>query len=69
MNTPITASMLYDIVSCPHRPTMDLYGNAAERDAISPFAQLLWERGVVHERETIAGLKIPYLDLSLYADE
>jgi len=66
---PITASMLYDIVACPHRPTMDLYGNPAERDPISPFVQLLWERGVIHERETIAGLKIPYLDLSLYRDE
>lgn len=58
--------MLYDIVACPHRPTMDLFGNLAERDEINPFVQLLWERGVVHERDTIAGLAIPFLDLSSF---
>ena len=66
MGTPITASMLYDIVACPHRPTMDLFGKPAEKDEINPFVQLLWERGVVHEQETIAHLEIPFLDLSSY---
>jgi predicted RecB family nuclease len=66
MGTPITASMLYDIVACPHRPTMDLFGNLAERDETNPFVQLLWERGVIHEQETITHLEIPFLDLSVY---
>jgi len=46
---PITASMLYNVVTCPHRVTMDLCADSAERDPISPFVRLLWERGVVHE--------------------
>jgi hypothetical protein len=63
MSRHITASMLYNIVECPHRPTMDLFGDPAERDEISPFVELLWERGVVHERETMARLGVPFLDL------
>ena len=47
-STPITASMLYDLVACPHRVTMDLFANPSERDAVSPFVQLLWERGAAH---------------------
>src|SRR5438552_13012571 len=41
---PITASMLYDLVACPHRVSMDLFADPAERDEVSPFVQLLWER-------------------------
>jgi|GEM_PF-4526333 predicted RecB family nuclease len=66
MSMPITASMLYNLVECPHRPTMDLYGNPAERDKVSPFVQLLWERGVLHERNTMSQLALPFLDLSPY---
>ncbi len=66
MTTPITASMLYNLVECPHRPAMDLHGNPAERDEESPFIQLLWERGILHEQETIAALGLPCLDLSAY---
>ena len=65
-STPITASMLYDLVACPHRVTMDLFANPSERDAVSPFVQLLWERGAAHEREVIAGIGDPFLDLSKY---
>jgi predicted RecB family nuclease len=65
---PITASMLYDYVSCPHRVAMDLRGNAADRDEVSPFVQLLWERGFVHEQEVISELQLPFLDLSKVKD-
>jgi predicted RecB family nuclease len=66
---PVTASMLYNLIACPHRVTQDLFGNPVERDDVSPFAQLLWERGTAFERETIGGLTFPYLDLSGYAGE
>ncbi|NVL91181.1 MAG: TM0106 family RecB-like putative nuclease [Desulfobacterales bacterium] len=59
----ITASMLYDFVRCPHRVTMDLFGNPAERDPISPFVQLLWERGHAFEEDVIKGLEVPFLNL------
>lgn len=68
MPTAITASMLYDLVACPHRVTMDLYGNPpAKRDEPNPFVKMLWERGSLYEREVIAGLELPFLDLSGYA--
>lgn len=60
----ITASMLYDLVECPHRPTMDLFTDPAKRDEVSPFLQLLWERGTSFEHEVIESLTVPYLDLS-----
>ncbi|MBE3064877.1 MAG: TM0106 family RecB-like putative nuclease [Spirochaetes bacterium] len=59
----ITASLLYDFVQCPHRVTMDIYGNPADRDPISPFVELLWERGNEYEKEVIGKLRQPFLDL------
>jgi hypothetical protein len=49
--TAVTASMLYDLVTCPHRITMDLYGDPAKRDEVNPFIKLFWERGSLFERE------------------
>jgi predicted RecB family nuclease len=64
---PITGSMLYDLVACPHRVTMDLFANPAERDAVSPFVQLLWKRGAAYEREIIAKIGGQFVDLSKYS--
>lgn len=64
---PITASMLYDLVGCPHRVAMDLFADPAERDNVSPFVQLLWERGAVHEEQVVAGIGEPFVDLSMFA--
>ena len=69
MTTAITASMLYDLVSCPHRVTMDLFADPAQRDEPNPFVQLLWEKGSAYEREVIEGLAIPFTDLSMYAGD
>lgn len=66
MSTPVTASILYDLVHCPHRVSMDLFTDPARRDPVSPFVQLLWERGNLYEKEVISGLDIPFLDLSTY---
>ncbi len=56
--------MLYDLVQCPHRVEQDLFGDATKRDPISRFVQLLWDRGSAFERETIAQLELPFVDLS-----
>ena len=66
---PITASMLYDLVACPHRVSMDLFADVAQRDKISPFVQLLWDRGAAHEKEIVANLAIPFTDLAQYAGD
>src|SRR5258706_11091914 len=64
----IAASTLYSLVVCPHRVTMDLFAEPVERDPISPFVRLLWERGVVHEDDTMDGTSASFLDLSGYSD-
>jgi predicted RecB family nuclease len=61
---PITTDVLYDFVHCPHRVALDAFGDPSERDAVSPFVQLLWERGSACAKEVVAGIKIPFLDLS-----
>jgi len=69
MTAPITASMLYDLVACPHRVTMDLFADPSQRDAPNPFVELLWEKGSAYEREVVAGVEIPFSDLSRYAGD
>ena len=69
MTAPVTASMLYDLVSCPHRVAMDLFANPSERDAPNPFIQLLWEKGSLFENQVIEGLDVPFTDLSLEAGD
>lgn len=56
MSAPITAAVLYDLVNCPHRVTMDAFGDPAERDPINAFVELLWKRGSDFEGEVIADL-------------
>lgn len=65
----ITGAMLYDCIKCPHRPLMDIYGDPTKRDKLSPFVQLLWEKGTAYEEELISKLDIPFLDLSIYSEE
>jgi uncharacterized protein len=59
----IAASMLYSYTTCPHRVFLDCFGDPADRDDVSPFVELLWERGHAFERETIEALRIPFLNL------
>ncbi|MFC1486014.1 TM0106 family RecB-like putative nuclease [Candidatus Latescibacterota bacterium] len=66
MNLFITASMLYDYLEqCPHRVTLDLYGDQSNRDSESEFLRLLWEKGTLYEKEVIQNLNIPFTDLSI----
>ncbi len=60
----ITASMLYDLVICEHRPALDRFGDQERRDPVNPFVKLLWERGALHEKDTIDKLNLPFVDLS-----
>jgi predicted RecB family nuclease len=59
--------MLYDLVTCPHRVTMDLYGDPALRCPTNAFVAMLWERGSLYEGEVVSGVSVPFLDLSAYA--
>ena len=65
----IAASTLYDFVQCPTRVALDAFGDATKRDPINPFVRLLWERGTLFERETIAKLDQPFTDLSEFKED
>jgi predicted RecB family nuclease len=66
---PIAASALYDFVQCPTRVALDAFGDPTKRDPINPFVRLLWERGTLFERESIAKLDQPFTDLSKVKEE
>lgn len=60
----ITASKLYDYLQCPHKVWRDAYGPQEEKiEEANPFVQMLWEKGVTHEKNIIARLG-EFLDLS-----
>ena len=62
--------MLYNFVQCPHRVSLDLYGDPEKKDKVSVFVQLLWEKGNEYEKEVVENLDIPFNDLSsLKGDE
>ena len=59
----ITAAKLYDYTQCPHRVWRDLYGPQDEKiKETNPFVQLLWERGITHEKKVTSQLG-EFLDL------
>jgi predicted RecB family nuclease len=68
MKKDITASMLYNLVNCPHRVTMDLFGDPEKKDPINSFVQLLWDRGNIFEREVIEGLESSFTNLHAYSN-
>ncbi|MEE9232324.1 MAG: PD-(D/E)XK nuclease family protein, partial [Nitrospirales bacterium] len=69
LSRPITASMLYDLVTCSHRLTLDIFGDQSLRGEPNVFLELLWEKGTLFEKDVMAKLTVPFLDLSLYYGE
>lgn len=57
----ISASQLYDYSQCPHRVSLDLFGDTSKRDAPNLFVQLLWEHGILHEEQIVASLHVANL--------
>ena len=55
--------MLYNLISCEHRPWMDLYADPSERDAASPFVEMLWRRGGAQKDQRISANSPGTLDL------
>ncbi len=53
----ITASKLYDYIQCPHRVWRDVHGPQDEKiQETNAFVQLLWDKGVKHEKEIVSAL-------------
>lgn len=61
---PVTGSILYNFIACPHRIHLDAAGDPSLRDEVSPFVAMLWERGTRYEREVIQGLSAQFTDLT-----
>lgn len=60
----ITGSKLYSYIQCPHRVWRDAWGPQEEKiTETNPFVQLLWDRGVAHEAQVVAGVG-EFVDLS-----
>lgn len=68
--TPITPSLLYDYLQCPHKVWRDVYGPREEfvQDE-NPFLKLLWERGVQHEEDIIDNFESEFVDCSHGSEE
>lgn len=64
MTTSITAALLYDLVQCPKRVELDLFGKQDDRDEVSPFVAMLWARGTLYERDVMENGGLAALDLS-----
>ena len=59
----ITPSLLLDHLRCVHKVWRDKYGPRSEFEAeANPFLKLLWDRGIQHETDIIAGFGFEYLD-------
>jgi uncharacterized protein len=54
----ISATQVYDYVKCPHKVFLDAFGDEAQKDATSPFVEMLWEQGLAHENKIAAQLNI-----------
>lgn len=53
----ISASTIYNYLQCPHRPWRDKFGPQDEKiQETNPFVELLWQRGVLYEKEVIEEL-------------
>ncbi len=61
----VTASKLYDYLQCPHKVWRDVHGPQDEKvDEANPFVQMLWEKGVAHEKDIVSRIGGELLDLS-----
>lgn len=61
--------MLYDLIMCPHRVSLDIFGDVTEREEPNAFVKLLWEKGSLHEQEVIAKLDVQFTDLSKHTGD
>lgn len=61
--TPITGTMLYDLVSCERRVHHDIHSDAQQRDPVGDFVRMLWEGGQRHKQQIIGSLSGTVVDL------
>lgn len=65
----ITASMLYDYILCPHKVAMDRFDDPSRKDPVTPFVQMLWDKGVIHEEDVVKAFDAPFENLRPHGAE
>ena len=64
MTTPaISGTMIRDVLLCERRAALDMHGDPAGRDTVSPFVRMLWRDGLAHEDAILATLPGAVIDL------
>lgn len=59
----VTGTMLRDLVVCERRPWLDVHGDAALREPVASFVELLWSGGMAHEDDVLGRLEGDVVDL------
>lgn len=53
----LTTSKLYNYLQYPHRVWRDIHSDQSEKiKETNPFVQLLWDKGMQHEKEVVGKL-------------
>lgn len=52
----ISGAMIRDVHLCERKVALDIHGDPADRDPVSPFTSMLWREGLAHEEEVFGGL-------------
>ncbi len=61
--TPVTATMLGNIVRCEMRAMLDVHGEPADRGEVNGFVEMLWDQGNRHEAAIIDSLPGRVMDV------
>ncbi len=64
----LTAEHFYKFFQCPHWIWYDLYEDQQKKKAVPPLMQMIYEDGLRHEKEIIAGRKFEEIDAALFKD-
>ena len=64
MSKTITASILYNLVQCPKRVELDMFGDPEHLDEVNAFVEMLWRRGTLYEQEVMRSSGLVALELS-----
>ncbi|MDO8558925.1 MAG: TM0106 family RecB-like putative nuclease, partial [bacterium] len=64
----ITAEHFYKFFQCPHWIWYDLYEDQKKKKTVPPLIQMIYEDGLRHEKEIIAGRKFEEINTALFKD-
>lgn len=51
---PITATMFYQHLRCPHWVYWDIHGDEKDKAEVNELTRKIWEHGVIHEKDVVS---------------